>query len=112
MRQYLITLLAAMFSLSSFAQSTHSKEQVKKEDKSGYNIPITLTPYKNTWVYLGCYFGKYKNLADSVYLDEKSQGVFKGSEKLPRGIYFTVSPQKYLLFELDQNRSKYYFTWL
>ncbi|MEJ7677231.1 MAG: DUF4369 domain-containing protein [Segetibacter sp.] len=70
-------------------------------------MPVTITPYKNTWVYLGCYFGKYKNLADSAWLNEKGQGVFKGKEKLPQGIYFAVSPKKYLLFEflMDKNQN-------
>lgn len=76
---------------------------------SGYNIPVTLEPFKNTWVYLGSHFGKFKNLADSAWLDENSQGVFKGKEKLPKGIYFLVSPARYLLFEFlmdgDQNFS-------
>ncbi len=108
MRQYLFTILVAIFCYNSFAQNTHSKEHTKKDDKAGYNIPITLTPYKNTWVYLGCYFGKYKNLADSAFLNEKGQGVFKGSEKLPRGIYFTVSPQKYLLFEFIMDKDQHF----
>jgi thiol-disulfide isomerase/thioredoxin len=75
---------------------------------SGYNIPITLTPLKNTWIYLGCHYGKYKNLADSAWLNEKSQGAFKGNTTLPGGIYFIVSPQKVLLFEvLMDNEQKF-----
>ena len=34
--------------------------------QSGYKIPITLKPYKNTQVYLGYYYGKVKALADSA----------------------------------------------
>ena len=52
----------------------------------GYSIPVTITPFKNTWVYLGCYYGKYKNLVDSAWFNEKSEGVFKGKDKLPGGI--------------------------
>ncbi len=73
---------------------------LKPGGSEGYSIPITLTPLKNTWVYLGCHFGKYKNMADSAWLNDKSQGVFKGNKKLPQGIYFIVSPNKFLLFEL------------
>jgi thiol-disulfide isomerase/thioredoxin len=72
----------------------------------GYNIPITLTPLKNCWVYLGCHYGKYKNLSDSTWLNEKSQGVFKGKSKLPTGIYFVVSPQKALLFEVLMDKQQ------
>lgn len=78
-----------------------------KPDIIGYNIPITLTPLKNTWIYLGCHYGKYKNLVDSAYVNNKSEAVFKGANKLPGGIYFVVSPQKSLLFEFlmdDQQR--------
>ena len=67
---------------------------------SGRNITITLTPYKNTWVYLGSYFGKSKTLSDSAYLNDKSYGVFKGKTKLTPGIYFVVSPQYAILFDI------------
>lgn len=112
MRRFVLASLAILAMLGTNAQNKAVKKVVapgQKSTASGYNIPITLAPYKNTWVYLGCYFGKYKNLADSAWLNDKSQGVFKGKEKLPRGIYFAVSPQKYLLFEFlmdkDQNFS-------
>ena len=75
---------------------------------SGYNIPITLLPYKNTWIFLGNYFGKYKNLSDSAFVDENSHGVFKGSTKLPQGIYFIVSPAKYLLFEFLMDKDQHF----
>src|SRR4051812_38093261 len=68
--------------------------------QSGYNIPITLKPYKNTYVYLGYYYGKLKALADSTMLDENGKGVFSGKEPLSGGIYFIVSPRKEILFEL------------
>jgi thiol-disulfide isomerase/thioredoxin len=68
--------------------------------QSGYNIPITLKPYKNTYVYLGYYYGKLKALADSTLLDGNGKGVFSGKEPLSGGIYFVVSPRKEILFEL------------
>ena len=94
MRKALPVVLFLLISCASFAQTTSASKS-----GSGYNIPITLTPYKNTWVYMGCYFGKYKNMADSAWLNEKGQGAFKGNKKLPKGIYFIVSPSRYLLFE-------------
>lgn len=66
----------------------------------GYSINLTLKPYKNTYVYLGYYYGTKKALADSVLLDANSNGVFKGKQRLPGGIYFIVSPRKEILFEL------------
>lgn len=77
-----------------------SAQSNKPKSPAGYNISISLKPLKNTWVYLGCHYGKYKNLSDSAYLNANSEGVFKGANKLPGGIYFIVSPQKVLLFEI------------
>src|ERR1044072_1657249 len=68
--------------------------------QQGYNIPITLKPYKNTYVYLGYYYGRMKALADSALLDTNGKGVFKGKDPLPGGIYFIVSPRKEILFEI------------
>jgi thiol-disulfide isomerase/thioredoxin len=65
----------------------------------GHHISITLTPYKNCKIYLGSYYGKGKTLADSAFLNDKSQGVFAGKDKLVPGIYFVVSPQMSMLFE-------------
>lgn len=66
---------------------------------SGYNINVTVAPFKKCWLYMGCYYGKYKNLVDSVFVNENSSGTFKGKEKLPGGIYFMVSPSHTLLFD-------------
>ncbi len=98
-------LLASCFSV--LAQTTAKKTAITPKE-TGYSIPITLTPFKNTWVYLGCYYGKYKNLSDSVFLNANSQGVFKGKNKLPQGIYFVVSPAKYLLFELLMDKDQHF----
>ena len=68
--------------------------------QTGYNINITLKPYKNSYIYLGYHYGKMKALADSVLLDENSSGTFKGKQPLLGGIYFVVSPRKEILFEL------------
>jgi hypothetical protein len=68
--------------------------------QTGYNINITLKPYKNSYIYLGYHYGKMKALADSVLLDQNSTGTFKGKQALPGGIYFIVSPRKEILFEL------------
>ena len=74
---------------------------------TGYAIQLTLKPLKNAYVYLGYHYGPQKKaLADSVLLDENSQGTFKGKEPLPGGIYFIVSPRKEILFEclIDKQR--------
>jgi len=66
---------------------------------AGYEITVT-TDYKNVLVYLGSYYGKRKILIDSALADKKGTAQFKGTSKLPMGIYFLVSPQKVILFEL------------
>jgi thiol-disulfide isomerase/thioredoxin len=68
--------------------------------QSGYDISITLKPYKNQYVYLGYYYGKLRALADSAKLNASSSGKFIGKTKLPGGIYFIVSPKKEILFEV------------
>lgn len=68
--------------------------------QTGYNIPVTIKPYKNAWVYLGYHYGKRKALADSAYLDADSKGTFKGTKPLGGGIYFITSPRKEILFEV------------
>lgn len=104
------TLVLLAFTLISFSitSNAQNKTAAKPAPKitSGYNIPITLTPLKNCWIYLGCHFGKYKNLADSAWLDASSKGTFKGKTKLPGGIYFVVSPNKALLFELLMDKEQ------
>ncbi|MBN9383108.1 MAG: DUF5106 domain-containing protein [Chitinophagaceae bacterium] len=68
--------------------------------QNGYDIRLTLKPYKNSKVYLGYYYGKIKAVADSITLDENSSGRFTGKEKLTGGVYFIVSPSRSILFEL------------
>ena len=107
MRIPVLITVAFIIATASIAQTkVVQKAPAAVKAATGYNIPITLTPYKNTWVYLGCHFGKYKNLADSAWLNDKSQGTFKGKEKLPQGIYFIVSPKKYLLFEFLMDKQQ------
>lgn len=105
MRFLLINLFFLASSLVMVAQkpATTSKSAVisaKPAPVKGHSIPITLTPLKNCTVYLGSYFGKGMTLVDSAKLNGQSQGRFVGSKKLTGGIYFVVSPNYAILFEL------------
>ncbi|MES2003893.1 MAG: redoxin domain-containing protein [Bacteroidota bacterium] len=100
MRRILLTSLGFVAVLGLFAQKPASTAAAKPAAAKGRNISITLTPLKNCKVYLGSYYGKSKALVDSAYLDEKSHGVFKGATKLTGGIYFVVSPQLTIQFDL------------
>jgi thiol-disulfide isomerase/thioredoxin len=72
--------------------------QVKKTIP-GRSVAIQLLPYQNTKIYIGTHYGKNKVLADSCILNEKSEGVFKSSQKLTPGIYFVVNPKMNILFD-------------
>lgn len=71
--------------------------------QKGYEISITLKPYKNQIIYLGSYIGKNTVLLDSVIVDSEGKGIFKGKEKFTEGIYFIVSPTKSLIFDFLLN---------
>ena len=86
-----------ILSLSVQAQ-TKTAVNTKPTTEASKQIPVTLTPLKNCWVYLGSYYGKGRALVDSAYLNEKSMGVFKG-KKLTGGVYFLVTPQMTPQFE-------------
>jgi len=68
--------------------------------QSGYEIQVTLKPFKDQYVYLGHYYGKTYPIVDSVKLDAQSKGVFKGTKKLPGGIYLIGYPNKTGFFEI------------
>lgn len=85
-------LLSLLFSFSAFAQ--------------GYEIKVTLRPFKNQYIYLGHYYGKQLPIVDSVKLNEKSEGVFKGAKKLTGGIYLVGYPDRAHNFEILVDKSQ------
>ncbi len=68
--------------------------------QTGYEIKVTFKPYKKQYIYLGHYFGKTYPILDSVMLNDKSEAVFKGTEKLQGGIYLVGYPNKAGFFEI------------
>ena len=96
MKHILLTLLCvSALGASLFAQS-------------GYDIKVNIKPFKKQYVYLGYHYGKKKALADSALLDANSTGQFKGTKALGGGIYFIVSPQKQILFELLIDKQQHF----
>ena len=75
------------------------KSLTAQNTTTGYEITAT-TDYKSVLLYLGSYYGKRKILVDSAVANSKGVAVFKGDKKLPQGIYFLVSPEKVILFEM------------
>ena len=66
----------------------------------GYEIKVTLTPFKNQYVYLGSYYGKQLPIVDSALLNEKGEATFKGNQPLGGGIYLVGYPNKMGFFEI------------
>lgn len=79
-----------LFSATLFAQ----------KPTNGYEIKVTLKPFKNQYIYLGHYYGKSLPIIDSVKLNEQSTGVFKGPKKLGGGIYLVGYPDRSNKFEM------------
>ncbi|GAB4093800.1 redoxin domain-containing protein [Flaviaesturariibacter terrae] len=73
---------------------------------AGYEIKVTLKPFRNQWIYLGHYYGKQLPIIDSVKLNERSEGTFKGSKTLGGGIYLIGYPDRAHNFEIliDKNQ--------
>src|ERR1044072_7501775 len=67
--------------------------------QDGYEIKVTLKPFKNQYIYLGHYYGKQLPIIDSAKLNEKSEAVFKGLKKLGGGIYLIGYPDRANKFE-------------
>jgi thiol-disulfide isomerase/thioredoxin len=76
--------------------------------QDGYEINVTLRPFKNEYIYLGHYSGKQYPVVDSVKLDDKSQGTFKGAQKLGGGIYIIAYPSKNKFFELLIDKQQHF----
>jgi opacity protein-like surface antigen len=69
------------------------------QQKDGYSIKVTFKPFKNQFIYLGYYYGTQYPIVDSVKLNDKSEGLFKGEKKLGGGIYLIGYPDKSRFFE-------------
>ncbi len=62
--------------------------------QSPYRIKVTLKPLTRGYLYLAHHYGNKQYLIDSAKLNEKSEAVFAGKEKLPGGVYLVAFPQK------------------
>lgn len=76
--------------------------------QSGYEIKVTLKPFKNEYIYLGHYSGKQYPVVDSVKLNDKSEGVFKGPAALGGGIYLVVYPTKNKFLEILIDKKQHF----
>jgi thiol-disulfide isomerase/thioredoxin len=103
MKSAFITVLVCLLSLYTTAQN-------------GYEIPVTIKPFKNQKIYMGTYQGKSTILVDSAMVNQQGEGIFKGLKKMIPGIYLLVSPSRTLLYDFlmgdDQQFSMAYDTTL
>ena len=76
--------------------------------QNGHEIKITLKPFRNQYVYLGHYFGKTLPIIDSVKLNDKSEGIIKGSKKLGGGIYLIGYPDRAHNFEIVIDKNQHF----
>lgn len=74
----------------------------------GYEIKVTLKPFKNQYIYLGHYYGKQLPIIDSVKLNEQSVAVFKGAKKLGGGIYLIGFPDRSNRFEFLVGKEQHF----
>jgi thiol-disulfide isomerase/thioredoxin len=76
--------------------------------QDGYDIKVTLKPFKNEYIYLGHYSGKQYPIVDSVKLNDRSEGSFRGAKKLGGGIYLVVYPAKNNFFEILIDKQQHF----
>ena len=95
MKRFILSVIVSLIVICGFAQVPAS-----------HDIAIKLTPYQNCYVYLASHYGKDNMMADTAWLNEKSEGHFRGHKALTGGLYILVSPQRKMLFEflLDSNQ--------
>lgn len=101
---FILLLLAAAVS----AKAQTSLPKIPAKAPAGYGIKVTLKPFKNQYVYLGHYYGKQLPIIDSVLLNERSEGIFKGDTKLGGGIYLVGFPDRARNFEILIDKSQHF----
>src|ERR1700712_5499359 len=93
--KYLFSLILLLYKSFLFAQA-------------GYEIKVTLKPFKNQYIYLGHYYGKQLPIIDSVKVNNESQGTFKGSKSLGGGIYLIGYPDRAHNFEILVDKNQHF----
>ncbi|MBO7433356.1 MAG: DUF5106 domain-containing protein [Salinivirgaceae bacterium] len=67
--------------------------------EGGYSIKVHIDNLADSTVYLGYYYGDKQYVKDTIKLDSKANGEFKGEKPLDGGIYFILVPGN-TIFEL------------
>lgn len=76
--------------------------------QDGYQIRVTLKPFTGGYLYLGHHYGSKQYIVDSAVINNKSEVVFTGKEKLPGGIYMVIYPRKNGWFEMLIDKQQHF----
>jgi protein-disulfide isomerase-like protein with CxxC motif len=87
MKQKIITLCILFYSSFALAQT-------------GYNIKVTVKPFRSGFLYLGYHFGTKQYLLDSARISPQGLATFQGKQKLFGGVYLIIYPRKNGWFEI------------
>lgn len=100
----MIKYLFSIIFFSSIALSSSTASSLNAAIEEGYEIKIKIDGYdEGKKVKLGYHYGSKQYLTDSLLLDAKYSGVFKGEEALKGGVYFVVVPDHgYFEFIVDE----------
>jgi thiol-disulfide isomerase/thioredoxin len=60
----------------------------------GYELKVRIKNLSGKDLILGHYYGDKRVANDTIKLDMQGQGTFKGSKKLPEGMYFLLTPAR------------------
>ena len=73
--------------------------------KNGYEINITIMDLQDSTVFLAYHLGDKQYIKDTVKLDRSGNGIFRGQQTLPQGIYMIVLPgRKYFEILISDNQ--------
>jgi thiol-disulfide isomerase/thioredoxin len=73
--------------------------------KNGYEINVTIMDLQDSTVFLAYHLGDKQYIKDTVKLDRSGNGIFRGQQTLPQGIYMIVLPgRKYFEILISDNQ--------
>jgi thiol-disulfide isomerase/thioredoxin len=73
--------------------------------KNGYEINVTIRDLQDSTVFLAYHLGDKQYIKDTAKLDRSGNGIFRGQQTLPQGIYMIVLPgRKYFEILISDNQ--------
>jgi thiol-disulfide isomerase/thioredoxin len=73
--------------------------------KNGYEINVTIMDLQDSTVFLAYHLGDKQYIKDTANLDRSGNGIFRGQQNLPQGIYMIVLPgRKYFEILISDNQ--------